>query len=80
MSFCNKCPYVGQEEGQCTFTGSCIIRNYNLHDTSSAFRASAVVVTPAKVVAEKTAAGTYFNQFQRGNGCILSEEVSSRTR
>ncbi len=80
MSICTGCPHKQGENNKCTFTGACVVKTYNLfQDTSSAFRASAVVV-PANVVAPVAAAKTAFNQFQRGNGCILAEEVNSHVR
>ena len=80
----NLCPHLDDKSGKCTFSGTCMVKKYNLSDEAiiSFLQKSAPnVVAAAPVVAESE---IVFNPFQRGNGCMLAgytrEEIFAHTR
>ncbi len=81
-----RCAHMDEKSGKCTFSGVCIVKQYNLNDLSSLNRVLNVktenVVEPA--VAESVAETVAFNPFQRGNGCMLAgythDEIWSHVR
>ncbi len=86
MSVCDMCAHFGKNhKKQCTFSGNCIVNTYNLHGTGSldSFmnpKVEDVVVEEEAVaeVEEAVATETYFNPFQRGNGCMLADMLKTR--
>lgn len=57
-------------KGQCTFSGVCIVKKYNLNDLASLNEVLGVKKAVKKE--EKTESDIVFNPFQRGNGCMLA--------
>ncbi len=71
------CAHMDEKSGKCTFSGNCIVRQYNLNDMAPLGVAPATRVD----VSRDTVA---FNPFQRGNGCMLAgytyDEIWAHTR
>ncbi len=91
MSYCITCPNKDKEKG-CTYSGKCIIKEYNLDpEYIPEFIASAKqIVTKeeeqvkAEEAKESKGNEVVFNPFQRGNGCTLAgytlQEILAHTR
>lgn len=83
MSTCMgmQCAHL-DKKGQCTFSGVCIVKKYNLNDLASLNEVLGVKKEAVKP--EVKDAEVVFNPFQRGNGCMLAgytrEEIFAHTR
>lgn len=79
MSVCDMCAHFGKNhKKQCTFSGNCIVNTYNLHGTGSLDSFMNPKVEDVVVEEEAVATETYFNPFQRGNGCMLADMLKTR--
>lgn len=75
------CTHMDEKSGKCTFTGTCIVKQYNLNDPESLNMFLNPTAKPASQMPKENKA---FNPFQRGNGCMLAgyahDEILSHKR
>ena len=85
MSVCNTCPHLGNgQDHPCTFPGACVANTYDVRGTGTlkAFLNESTnepidieSATLATAPIETETFDIEFNQFQRGNGWMISDLI-----
>lgn len=85
MSVCDMCAHLGHEQDRpCTFSGACVANTYNVRGTGTleAFLNESTnepidieSATLATAPIETETFDIEFNQFQRGNGWMISDLI-----